>query len=98
VLAARGINNQQIARALMLSEATVKRHLANVYIKMGVHSRIFLLHTPVNRSATQTSPPRPSRKRHQALGGEISSRSRGRNSLRSPSVKRTSTATYSSPP
>ena len=39
VLAARGIKNQQIARALMLSEATVKRHLANVYIKMGVHSR-----------------------------------------------------------
>jgi DNA-binding CsgD family transcriptional regulator len=38
-LAARGMSNRQIAKALMLSEATVKRHLANVYGKMGVHSR-----------------------------------------------------------
>jgi DNA-binding NarL/FixJ family response regulator len=30
VLAARGLSNRQIARELHLSEATVKRHLANV--------------------------------------------------------------------
>jgi DNA-binding NarL/FixJ family response regulator len=39
LLAARGLSNHQIATSLSLSEATVKRHLANVYLKMGVGSR-----------------------------------------------------------
>ncbi len=39
VLAARGFSNSQIARELQISEATVKRHLANVYAKIGVGSR-----------------------------------------------------------
>jgi DNA-binding NarL/FixJ family response regulator len=39
LLAARGLSNYQIASSLQLSEATVKRHLANVYPKMGVGSR-----------------------------------------------------------
>jgi DNA-binding NarL/FixJ family response regulator len=39
LLTARGLPNEHIASSLNLSEATVKRHLANVYIKMGVHSR-----------------------------------------------------------
>jgi DNA-binding NarL/FixJ family response regulator len=39
LLAARGLPNEHIASSLHLSQATVKRHLANVYIKMGVHSR-----------------------------------------------------------
>jgi DNA-binding NarL/FixJ family response regulator len=39
ILAARGLSNHQIASSLYLSEGTVKRHLANVYEKMGVHSR-----------------------------------------------------------
>jgi DNA-binding NarL/FixJ family response regulator len=39
LLAARGLSNEHIASSLHISEATVKRHLANVYIKMGVHSR-----------------------------------------------------------
>lgn len=38
-LAARGMSNREIAGTLVLSEATVKRHLANVYEKLGVHSR-----------------------------------------------------------
>jgi len=39
VLAARGMNNRKIAHHLGLSEGTVKRHLANIYPKMGVGSR-----------------------------------------------------------
>jgi DNA-binding NarL/FixJ family response regulator len=39
LLAARGLSNGRIASSLHLSEATVKRHLANVYERMGVGSR-----------------------------------------------------------
>jgi DNA-binding NarL/FixJ family response regulator len=39
VLAARGFSNYRIATELNLAEGTVKRHLANVYQKIGVHSR-----------------------------------------------------------
>ena len=39
VLAARGLSNRRIAGELHLSEATVKRHLANIYEKVGVRSR-----------------------------------------------------------
>jgi DNA-binding NarL/FixJ family response regulator len=39
VLAARGLSNEQIATEVHISEATVKRHLANVYAKIGVQSR-----------------------------------------------------------
>jgi DNA-binding NarL/FixJ family response regulator len=39
LLAARGLSNRQIAESIHLAEATVKRHLANIYQKMGVSSR-----------------------------------------------------------
>ena len=39
LLAARGLSNARIASSLHVAEATVKRHLANVYEKMGVGSR-----------------------------------------------------------
>ena len=39
VLVARGLSNHQIAHHLHLSEATIKRHLANTYPKMSVTSR-----------------------------------------------------------
>ena len=39
VLAARGLSNTRIAAELNLSPEKVKRHLANVYRKMGVNSR-----------------------------------------------------------
>ena len=40
LLVARGMSNRQIAHELRLAEATVKRHLANLYPKIGVSSRL----------------------------------------------------------
>jgi DNA-binding NarL/FixJ family response regulator len=37
---ARGLSNYQIATQMHLAESTVKRHLANIYEKVGVGSRI----------------------------------------------------------
>jgi DNA-binding NarL/FixJ family response regulator len=39
LLVARGFSNRQIAASTHISEATVKRHLANLYAKIGVGSR-----------------------------------------------------------
>jgi DNA-binding NarL/FixJ family response regulator len=39
LMVARGMSNQQIAVSLHLSEATIKRHLANIYPRIGVSSR-----------------------------------------------------------
>lgn len=39
MLAARALSNRDIAESLHLSETTVKRHLSNVYEKLGVRSR-----------------------------------------------------------
>ncbi len=34
-----GLSNKQIAKKLMISPATVKRHSVNIYSKLGVSSR-----------------------------------------------------------
>lgn len=39
LMVARGMSNHQIAISLHLSEATIKRHLANIYPRIGVSSR-----------------------------------------------------------
>ena len=39
LLAARGMSNRQISGSLHIADATVKRHLANVYAKLDVSSR-----------------------------------------------------------
>src|SRR5215217_4965054 len=39
LLVARGMSNRKITSRLGISEATVKRHLVNLYLKMGVTSR-----------------------------------------------------------
>jgi ATP/maltotriose-dependent transcriptional regulator MalT len=39
LLAARAMSNSQIASRLHISEGTVKRHLTNIYAKLGVSSR-----------------------------------------------------------
>ncbi len=47
VLAARGLSNRVIARELHLSEGTVKRHLANIYAKIGTRSRSDAVRTAI---------------------------------------------------
>ncbi len=39
VLAARGLSNHRIAAHLRIASATVERHLANAYQKVGARSR-----------------------------------------------------------
>ena len=39
LMVARGAGNKEVAETLHLSETTVKRHLSNVYDKLGVHTR-----------------------------------------------------------
>ena len=48
-LVADGLKNQQIADALFISLATVKRHIANIYAKMGVSSRTEAIREAVGR-------------------------------------------------
>jgi DNA-binding NarL/FixJ family response regulator len=36
---AKGAGNTQIARTLGLSEATVRKHLENIFLRLGVQSR-----------------------------------------------------------
>jgi DNA-binding NarL/FixJ family response regulator len=38
-LLARGLSNQQIADELLLSKHTVRRHVSNIFTKLGVASR-----------------------------------------------------------
>ena len=48
-LVSDGLKNQQIADALFISLATVKRHIANIYSKMGVSSRTEAIREAVRR-------------------------------------------------
>jgi len=48
-LVADGLRNQQIADTLFISLATVKRHIANIYSKMGVSSRTEAIREAVRR-------------------------------------------------
>ncbi len=47
VLAARGLSNGRIASSLHLSESTVRRHLANIYQKVGVKARTEAVRTAI---------------------------------------------------
>jgi DNA-binding NarL/FixJ family response regulator len=60
-LVAEARTNREIARKLYISEATVKRHLANVYNKLGASSRMEAVQLAVARGilADGGAPGRP---------------------------------------
>jgi DNA-binding NarL/FixJ family response regulator len=54
-LVAEAKSNRDIARALFISEATVKRHLANVYSKLGASSRMEAVRVGVAKGILKSS-------------------------------------------
>lgn len=42
-LVMRGMSNREIGKELFISQETVKRHLYNTYLKLGVKNRVQLL-------------------------------------------------------
>ena len=53
---AEGLSNRAIAAALVISEATVVRHLANIYAKLEVHSRAQATRVAFERGLVPASP------------------------------------------
>jgi DNA-binding CsgD family transcriptional regulator len=54
---AEGRSNRAIARELVISEATVVRHVANIYAKLGVHSRAQATRVALERGLVAVSRP-----------------------------------------
>lgn len=55
-LISQGRSNQEIGRALFISENTVKKHANSLYRKLGITSRTQLLHLMYNHPAIVVSP------------------------------------------
>lgn len=62
-LAAEALSNGQIATRLSLTEATVKRHLRNIFVKLGAVSRMDAVHKAVAASLI----PAPKTTRHKSV-------------------------------
>lgn len=56
-LLARGIRNAEIARMLDIAEGTVKRHLTNLYSKLGATSRVDAVRKAVSRNLVSLADP-----------------------------------------
>ena len=56
-LLADGLSNRGIADALVISEATVARHVANIYAKLDVHSRAQATRVAFERGLVGVTPP-----------------------------------------
>ena len=47
-LVAEGLMNKEVAAELVVSPATVRKHLENVYAKLGVHTRTAAVRASAN--------------------------------------------------
>ena len=56
-LVCRGFSNKAIAQELRLSEGTVKLHVHNIFVRIGVRSRRELIVTAVSESSTPSAAP-----------------------------------------
>ncbi|WP_394813941.1 response regulator transcription factor [Streptomyces litchfieldiae] len=54
-LVAQALSNRQIAGALVISEATVKRHLYNAFLKLGASSRLDAVNKAVSASLIRSA-------------------------------------------
>jgi DNA-binding NarL/FixJ family response regulator len=50
-----GLRNSEIAERLFISEITVKKHIQNIFDKMGVQSRSALIHKVLTSEFSQQS-------------------------------------------
>jgi ATP/maltotriose-dependent transcriptional regulator MalT len=58
-LLADGLSNRAIAKRLVISEKTAGRHVANVYLKLGVHSRTQAVRTATAQGLLPATPEAP---------------------------------------
>ncbi|WP_354639899.1 response regulator transcription factor [Kitasatospora camelliae] len=63
-LVAQALSNSQISTRLVITEATVKRHLRNVFVKLGAVSRIDAVNKAI--AASLIAPPHDQAGRHRA--------------------------------
>ena len=59
VQVARGLTNAQIAEALVIGEATVKTHVANILAKLGVQDRVQIVVFAYEEGVVEASDRRP---------------------------------------
>jgi len=59
-LVAQALSNSQISRLLFISEATVKRHLRNIFVKLNANSRIDAVNKAITASLISPRQERPS--------------------------------------
>lgn len=66
---AHGMRNAEIARGLGIAEGTVKRHLTNIYAKLGAASRMDAVRKAVARNLVSLADPRTASGRRQPPPG-----------------------------